>query len=348
MGFAAGNSWRQACGFCCVGLFEMPIPLHLSARHGEEMSVSDWEWGIYKLITIVKRRLDRIRLFRSYSTYSEKKQFMTALGRLENLASAGEVMKKLGKYCTTYSMPLGSGLEATSVSIKLFPAKGEPGIAVECTPYKLDDSGWFSFRGLLKQVLGAGAKHVAGQFVLAKVEVAMDVKAPFDDLLCIAPGMETENLSYLKKGTRYLGQKWGKRTFCIYDKRKQLAEKLAVDLGHNLTRIEVRLRHLGKTMAEMPGIAKPFGELLVVRRAALQRLCETCPNEGVLQEFAKWVEGGDGAHAFYLQLSKHYRKRLRALILPHSIRLNSAEEVWGEWIAGQSKLLVENFGKEVG
>ncbi len=297
------------------------------------------------MLTILRRKLDRLRLYRTYSAFPETQEFMSALFGLEKMAAAGEMEKKPGKHCTRYSKRIGSGVNRTSVAIKLFPVKGSASIAIECTPSKLEPSEWADFREMLDKLLAGGASEVVSHFTLSRVEIAMDVKIPFGEAVCIAPGMVTENLKYLADGTRYLGQKGAKRTFCIYDKRKQLADRVAVDLGHDLTRIEVRLRHLGKSLAEMAGIERPFGNLLVLRMSALNKLHQSHPEDVVLDTFVSAVGNGGSAQEAYLKLSKHYRKHLLGLLAPHSLPLNGKADFWGDWIQKKSKLLVSNFAK---
>ena len=295
------------------------------------------------MITILRRRLDRIRLFRSYATFIEKKEFLSAMVALQNHAADWGMKKKLSKHCTTFSKSFGEGATTTSVAIKFFPVNVQSGIAVDFTPSKLTQEEWSHFRDILKTIFAKEVHQILSDFKLTRIEIAMDVEVPFDEMLCIAPRIATENLNYLKKGTRYLGQKGGMRTFCIYDKRKQLAEKAKVDLGHDLTRIEVRLRRSGKSLAEIATIQKPFGKFIAVRRAALSKICDKFPDDPVLQAFASSVVDGGSAQEAYLKFSKHYRKHLLKLLAPCSLRLNGKDEAWGAWISQQSSQVLSNF-----
>lgn len=295
------------------------------------------------MITFLRRRLDRVRLFRSYATHAEKKNFMSVLSTLESLAADKKLKRKPAKYCTTFSRSLGEGFAATSFSFKLFPVKANSGVAIDFTPSKLTPDGWSLFREMLGTIFHNDPHQILSDFKLSKVEIAMDVMVPFDELLCIAPGVATENLNYLAKGTRYLGQKGGKRTFCIYDKRKQLADEVAVDLGHDLTRIEVRVRRSGISLSEIAVIDKPFGELVAVRKTALSRLIVAHPGDSVLQVFFDHVMAGGSAQGAYLQLSKHRRKHLLGRLVRCSLGLNGKSETWGAWIEQQSSQVVANF-----
>ena len=268
---------------------------------------------------------------------------MSVLSTLEGHAAAKRLKRKPAEYCTTFSRSLGEGVAATSFSFKLFPVKANSGVAIDFTPSKLTPHGWSLFREMLGTIFHDGPQQILSDFKLSKVEIAMDVKVPFDELLCIAPGVATENLNYLAKGTRYLGQTGGKRTFCIYDKRKQLADEVAVDLGHDLTRIEVRLRRSGMSLSEMAVIDKPFGELVAVRKTALSRLIVEHPGDSVLHAFFAHVMAGGSAQGAYLQLSKHRRKHLLGRLAPCSLGLNGRSEAWGAWIAQQSSQVLANF-----
>lgn len=70
-----------------------------------------------------------------------------------------------------------------------------------------------------------GPSEVWSSFKLSKLEVAMDVKVPLQELVCVVPKITEVNQQYQAKGTLYLGHKYGARSYCIYNKRKQLLEK---------------------------------------------------------------------------------------------------------------------------
>jgi hypothetical protein len=259
------------------------------------------------------------------------------------------MLVKESKYQTGFAREFGNGVNETSVALKFFPVKTKhgghgSGIAIEFTPTKLGSEDWCVFRSLLNAIIYGGCKAVLKEFLVYRLEVAVDIKSPLEDLLCISPGIEVENLNYLAKGTRYLGQKGGSRTYCIYDKRKQLADKVAVDLGSDLSRVEVRLRYLGKRLHELPLVKEPFRDLLVIRRAALLRLREKNPKDYLLIALSKRLDAGKSAHEAYLMETKHFRKQLVERLRPAGIVLNPKQEYWDKWVAEKTQMILSGFG----
>ncbi len=295
------------------------------------------------MITIVIRNIDRVRLYQSYGPYPESQGFTSALVTADQHIDSWGLEKKSSKYCTTFAKRLGIGASSTSIAVKFFPVHLKSGIAIDFTPKKLTDEHWDCFRSMLDKLFDGGHQKVFDDFKVTKLEVVFDVKVPFDEIICIAPGVGVENLHYLAKGTRYLGHKGGNRTYCIYDKRKQLADKVKVDLGHDRTRIEVRLRHLKKTIGEMASVKKPFGELIAIRKKSLLQLCHLYPDDKVLQTFAADVSVGVSPHAAYLKLEKLHKKNLAARLRSGALNLNGKAGQWETWIEQQAKQVIEKF-----
>lgn len=297
-----------------------------------------------------------MRLFSSYgSTIGEKLAYNSALGITESQGDKWGLKKggKPSKYQTTFIRESGEGAGETTIAIKFFPVKGtngshRSGIAIDFTPSKLSKVDWDTFRSMLDGIIGGGAQGVLEKFTVNRLELVVDVSVPMDELLCIAPGIETENLNYLVKGTRYLGQKGGKRTYCIYDKRKQIADKHAVDIGNDLTRVEVRLRYLGKRLEQLPQLKEPFADLVVLRKTALTKLCQQNPGDSLLVAFADAILGTESAHQFYCNLSKHHKKQLVERLRPAAVKLNPKHELWDPWINGHTKTILAHIGNPTG
>ena len=171
----------------------------------------------------------------------------------------------------------------------------------------------------------------------------MDVKVPFDELVCLAPGMSIENLNYLDKGTRYLGQKGARRTYCIYDKRKQVAEELEVDLAEDTTRVEVRLRGTKKTLGQLEEFKNPFGPLVAIRKTALKLLCKKYPEDDLLYKFFAVVENGGSGQEIYTSLSKHSKKQLLLRLGELSLNLNGADVHWKKWLGRNYQWMYQHF-----
>ncbi len=284
-------------------------------------------------------------MFRAYdSSIGSSHEFLSALVAAGKLAEEAILEKKPAKYSTTYICPLGSGENKTTIVFKFFPVVGKKsGIAIDFTPSKLNANDWMLFRHMLSFVFKGSSALVVKKFKISRLEIALDVKAAFDEMVCIAPGVAIENLKYLPNGTRYLGQKGGKRTFCIYDKRKQLADKAAVDLGENRTRIEVRLRRLGKVLSDLTSVTDPFGGLLIVRKPLLAMLCNKYPNDLLLKTFAQSVASGISGQAAYTVLLKHQKKQLIDRLRESAIHLNGKSGAWENWIEPRLDSIRANF-----
>lgn len=297
------------------------------------------------MLTIKRRVIDRIRLFRAYdNSIAGSNAFLSAYSAAENLVGAFVLEKLSSKHCTSYIRKFGTGVNQSSIAFKFFPvAGGKTGIAIDFTPSKLGQGEWESLRHMVAAIFDEEPLAVLGQLKVSKLEIAFDVKASFDEMVCIAPGLAIENLNYLDKGTRYLGQIGGKRTYCIYDKRKQLAEKVAVDLGEDRARIEVRLRHLGKLLKDFSGVSDPFGRLVAIRRPALAKLCKSYPDDLILKNFALNVAKGVSGHCVYSSLSKHHKKQLIDRLRESAVKLNGDAGAWEKWIEPRLEAIRTNF-----
>lgn len=296
------------------------------------------------MLTIQKRTIDRIRLLRQYGDgIAAKKDFISVMARTQELAASLGLKKTPGKYSTTYTKSFGLGINATSVAIKFYSANKQATIAVDCTPRKLTLLEWGVFRGVLEALFNGGAKAIWNNFEIGRLEVAMDVKVPFDELACLAPGVSIENLNYLAKGTRYLGQKGARRTYCIYDKRKQIAEKLDVDLAENITRVEVRLRGTKKTLGQLEEFKNPFGPLVTIRKTALKLLCKKYPDDDLLFKFVSVIESGGSGQEAYMNLSKHSKKQLLHRLGEFSLNLNGDDAHWKKWLGRNYQWMHEHF-----
>lgn len=236
-------------------------------------------------------------------------------------------------------------VSGTGVSFSFFSIKKSPAVAINCTPSKLADDDWADFLALLETMFPFGPPQVWKSFRLAKLEIAMDVKMPLGDLVCVVPKVSAVDSSYLHEGTLYLGQRYGHRSYCIYDKRKQLADKSGIELGHNVTRIEVRLRSTGKTLGQLGEFAPPFGNLIVLRKSALSKLLDKNPHSNVLKVFVEAVLDGAIAQQVYVDLSPYARKSLLKLLRPVALKLNSEAKNWSKWFAEQQIALESKFLK---
>jgi len=282
-------------------------------------------------------------LVRRYVSSKASEEFNGALGVAMMGVGNGD-LKKLGKkHATIFHKSYLGKKWSTGISFVFFSVQTRPAIAINVTPSKLADDDWADFLALLTTMFPFGAKQVWNTFRLSRLEIAVDIKVPFNELVCVVPKVAIVNQNFLEKGTLYLGHEYGRRNYCIYDKRKQIADKESVDLGHDLTRVEVRLRQTGKTLGQLGEVCSPFGNLLVLRKSMLIKLQEQHPHSVELATFVKMVLAGGVAQQAYLNLEPYSRKQLMKLLKPKALNLNAKIENWAGWIAKQQMALQARF-----
>ena len=282
-------------------------------------------------------------LVRRYPSVKAWEEFNGTLGVAKTGVANGDLKMLTKKHVTTFHKSYFGKEWSTGVSFDFFSVQKKPAIAINVTPAKLADDDWADFLALLTTMFPYGAEQVWKVFRLSRLEIAVDVKVPFDELVCLVPKVAIVNQNYLKKGTLYLGHRYGRRNYCIYDKRKQIADKESVDLGHDLTRVEVRLRQTGKTLGQLGEVCSPFGNLLVLRKSMLIKLQEQHPHSVELATFVKMVLAGGVAQQAYLNLEPYSRKQLMKLLKPKALNLNAKIENWAGWIAKQQMALQARF-----
>ena len=295
------------------------------------------------MVTVMTRRLDRITLVCRYQSAKAGACFLGTLAAANIHAINGELKKFKYKHSTVFNKSYDGGTSSTGVSFSFSSVQKKPAISIKFTPALLGEADWVDFRSLLETMFNFGAKEVWENFKVSKLEIALDVKVPFSEMVCIAPKITEIDFSLVKDGTLYLGHKLGHRSYCIYDKRKQLHEKKKVDLDHDLTRIEVRLRSLGKTLGQLDSLTSPFGRLIAVRKKTLSRLLEQYPLDLYLKSFIKTIIAGCPAQYAYLDLDGYTRKRISKLLRTNGLNLNGAEGYWQVWITRQRQNLLKNF-----
>ncbi len=292
------------------------------------------------MITIKIRRLDRMTLIRRYKSQKAWEEFIATLG-VANIHCANGDLKKIKKdHATTFRVSYPGKSWGTGVSFDFFSVQKKPAIAINCTPSKLSDDDWADFLGLLECMFPFGPKQIWETFKISALEVAVDVKVPFDELVCIVPKVTIVDPGYLELGTLYLGHEFGRRSYSIYDKRRQLANKEKIDLGYDLTRIEVTLRQTGKTLGQLTEFSSnPFGNLLAIRKETLIEFQKKNPVSTELDKFLKSVLAGAVAQTIYLSFDPYARKNLLKLLKPLALRLNAEAHQWGAWVAQQQLAL---------
>jgi len=295
------------------------------------------------MITICYRRLDRVTLLRRYASPKAVTEFNGTLGVAFAHAANGYLTKYPHKHSTVFSKSYDGKEWGTGVSFRFFSLQKKPAIAISCTPALLAQDDWVDFNSLIETMFNFGVKEVWEEFKVSKLEVAMDVAIPFAEMVCFSPGITATDTSCLKDGTMYIGARYGRRSFCIYDKRKQLLEKKKFKLGKDLTRVEVRLRSLGKSLSQFANLDNPFGKLIAVRKSGLVQLAEQYPLDFELRDFVKSsLAGGIAQHA-YLDLDIYTRKRLVKLLRSRALPLNGDKSKLNAWLQNQLQHMKNNL-----
>ena len=294
------------------------------------------------MLTIVTKRMDRVTLVRCYSL-KDVARYTKTLNEAKNHAANGFLKRFNREHSTLFTKAYEGKASSTGISFTFSSVQKKSAIAIGVNPALMSEDDWADFLSFLETMFDYGGKEVWESFRLSKLEIAMDVKVPFSEMVCFAPQITEIDTRYLNNGTLYIGHKFGHRSFCIYDKRKQLAEKKKVDLGHDRTRIEVRHRNLGKTFGQLEGMAAPFGRLIAIRKLALNRLMQRHPLDYKLKAFIESIMDGQTAQEAYLELDSYTRKRITKLVRQGALQLNSEKMNWLHWFAQQQHDLKTRF-----
>ena len=282
-------------------------------------------------------------LVRRYMSDGALGEFIGALGVAKSNLGPDELQMMSDEHATVFTKSYSGKKWKTGAFFRFYSVNQKPAISIGFTPSKFSDEDWADFLSLLTIMFPGGPEQVWSGYRVSQLEVAVDVQVPFHELICLAPKVTEIDLQYLKRGTLYLGHEYGRRRYCIYDKRKQLAETSDVDLGHEMTRVEVRLRHTGKVLGQLESIVRPFGNLLVLRRSRLFALQKQNPLSIELKAFVGAISKGAVAQLAYLDLDPYSRKLLLKLLRPIVLSLNGKAPKWEEWISKQQLALQTRF-----
>lgn len=114
------------------------------------------------------------------------------------------------------------------------------------------------------------------------------------------------------------------------------------DAGDEGVKILMNIPDMGKTLV-LAFIVRPFGNLVALRRDALDKLQKSKPLSIELKAFAKSVLSGHVAQQAYLDLDPYSRKLLMKLLKPHGLNLNGKEQDWEKWMAAQHQTIQASF-----
>ncbi len=295
------------------------------------------------MLVFCTRKLDRVTVVRRYTSIKANQEFNSTLGVAFNHAANGYLNQFTEEYSTTFSRQYDGKKWSTGVSFCFFSINTKPAVAISFTPTSMAQADWVDFNSLVETMFNGGVKEVWELFKVSRLEIAMDVTLPFSEVVCFSPGLTETDLSNLKNGTAYIGAKYGRRSFCTYDKRKQLREVKKFELGRDLTRIEVRHRSLGKSLSQFAGLGNQFGKLIAIRKSELARLAKQYPLDFELRAFVKSILAGGVAQHLYTDLDAYAKKRICKLLRTRAFQLNGDKSKLDAWLKRQLQEVKKNL-----
>ena len=293
--------------------------------------------GIY----IINRKLDKLRLVRTYPTNYWKQEWKESLGVAKGFVAPDELKQITGKYRTVFWKEYQGKGDPTALRIEYGASKKGFTIAIDFTPAKLSDDDWADVKGYFDSIVGVGV--VWTDFRIQVMELAMDVKRPMSEFIFVAPALSSSNTKYLHEGTLYLGARYGNRSFCIYDKQKQLQKIKKKVIDYPLTRIESRRRGMPVTLSKLLDIQNPFGSLLAVPKVRLEKIKQKYPNDYVYSAFMDSVLTGATGHDAYWKHGAEARKHIVKRLRPYALTLDSSPKHWTQWVTKQLAYLAQSF-----
>lgn len=293
------------------------------------------------MITIINRRVDKLRLIKTYPTKHTKSEYNKCFYMAIANAKHGHLKRITGKYRSIFVKEYNDGDEKTTLRFDFGPSKNGSTIAIDFVPRLLTDKAWGDVGALFSELFGENV--VWNTFKIQVLELAMDVKRNMDEFVFFAEGIKSSNTNFLKNGTLYLGAKYGKRSFRIYDKRKQLKDKKGKFIGYPLTRIESVHRGLQITLAKLQTVPSPFSRLISLPKEKYQEIKKTHAASKVTVSFIKAIESGLTAHDAYWMHNADARKHLLKVIRPYSLKLGASHKHWADWVERQLLALKTQF-----
>jgi hypothetical protein len=290
------------------------------------------------VLTLIYRRLDKLRLIETYPKKPSKSEYSKCLNHAMTFVESGEFKRITTKYHTIFLKEFLDCDEKSTFRLAFGPSKYGSTISIDFVPRLLTDKGWADVGGYLRVIFGKGV--VWNKFRIQVMEFAMDVKQPMSNFIFLAEGLPS---FHIEQGTIYLGAKYGKRTYCIYDKQKQLKAKKGKIIAYPLTRIEARRRCMQVTLSALKSVPSPFTGLIVVPKSKLAEMKAVHPKDPVLESFISSVAKGLTGHAVYWKQDGEKRKHLLKTLKPNSLQLGVPGKNWDDWIGRTLDKLAKKF-----
>lgn len=218
-----------------------------------------------------------------------------------SLGSKGKVWKPKSGAITCMALPM----EGMTLYVRFGFVHGRYWSWIEVNPSRLNFNNGYHLRACLDLLFTYGATTLWHKARLSRVDFAIDAKpAKFQDYLFLDRRLSSSHHQLDLKGTTYLGALGGARSYCAYDKAKQLHEVEGLTVNESRLRLEARIRkpgeHAFNTLFSVPN---PFQSLMVVDRKVFLAGGATG-----LQSLRKRVATGEPLDCIYRQMPAQTKK----------------------------------------
>lgn len=223
------------------------------------------------------------------------------------------------------SVPIGYG---NKLVIGFGYANKNMRASFQFNPSKITPPEFCALHGHFEMLLHFGFHSLCAKGRVRDCEIAIDVDhAKFSDYWFVDTRMAASDCGYQPVGTLYLGALQSRRQLRIYDKAKQMHEKLGIELPNERLRIEAQLRPVAHyAVAELPTIPNPFESLFVISKSALSAKAN---NELVAAFLALASTPGISSQKAYTASTD--RKALRQLLIACCPDWWKPSEIWSTY-----------------
>jgi len=177
---------------------------------------------------------------------------------------------------------------------------------------------------------------------VSRVDVAIDLEhVNINDLLITAPNYVRTGMWCSKGGrteTLYLGSEQSPGRFIAYNKRAELLKHGHKDIGHDLTRLEFRLRKTGLTVSGLLSIPNPFQDVRIYSLRACEKLGEKSCD---LEWWSMFYDSSAyrGLHAALLKLPPQKRSKVKKAMEAGLLKCWKPWNIWKGWPSAIKPLL---------
>ncbi len=178
----------------------------------------------------------------------------------------GENKKRSYKYHQNYMVELNSGWSYQAIFVSIYPLDGRNNfLRVEFNPSHYNAKGQMNLQKLFVYLFGNDfTNRMYEECVVTKVDLAVDLPREIDFVMSY-PRISTSSMRYLsgKLLEQTLGHARGRTSIKAYNKLEERLQRGGkVNKSVPWTRIELRLRDLRCSIAELDSLTAPFDRLV--------------------------------------------------------------------------------------